>query len=135
MGYKTDSDWLDVTEKGNAERIAKGSPGGHRGIGAAFAPSAPLRREYVRLYRANQDGSLTDAQWLAYRKKFLAEMRESYRRHRAAWDELLKLDRVVLLCFCTDHTRCHRRILAEDVLPKLGAHYVTELNWKTGDPA
>ena len=39
---------------------------------------------------------------------------------RAAWDALLARPAVVLVCYCTDPARCHRRVLAE-LLAKLGA--------------
>src|SRR5690606_2754854 len=118
----------DVSKYGKHQRIAKGEPGGHHGIGSAFAPSSRLLGDFLRLKSGS--GVLTDLEWARYSARFLAEMRASYRRNRPAWDELLRLDRVVLLCFCTDSAHCHRRILAEDVLPKLGATYAGELDWR-----
>lgn len=44
-----------------------------------------------------------------------------------AWRALLARPRVVLACYCADPERCHRTILARDILPKLGATYRGEL--------
>jgi len=107
MGIR-DPDYLDITRTGNERR---GEPGGHRGIGMAFAPSGSI------LWPAKR-GELTDAQ---YRVLYTAEMRDSYRRNRAAWDTLLGWERVALLCFCHERERCHRGILA-GILARLGAY-------------
>lgn len=64
-----------------------------------------------------------DAAWLVYVAGYTAEMRESYRRDRAAWNALLAREVVTLCCYCTDTARCHRTLLARDILPKLGATY------------
>lgn len=65
--------------------------------------------------------------WALYSAAYLAEMRESYRTQRAAWDALLARERVVLVCYCTDAERCHRTPLARDILPRLGAQYAGEV--------
>lgn len=67
------------------------------------------------------------AAWERYRPAYIAEMRRSYRNDRSIWDWLLSLDRVVLCCFCTNAHYCHRRILREEILPKLGAVDAGEL--------
>jgi len=92
---------LDVTRKGN-------SP---------FAPSWTLLNETKA--RVKREG-VTEAGWTWYRKRYVVEMRRSWRHHRAAWDELLSRlgpegapGRVVLCCYCTDYLRCHRSVLAE----------------------
>jgi uncharacterized protein YeaO (DUF488 family) len=56
-----------------------------------------------------------------YQVRYLAEMRRSYRTQRAAWDALLAREAVTLVCYCVDAARCHRRLLAAVILPKLGA--------------
>lgn len=61
--------------------------------------------------------------WATYQRAYLAEMRTSYRANRAAWDALLARPIVTLCCYCTDPERCHRTLLARDILPKLGATY------------
>lgn len=59
--------------------------------------------------------------WAAYEPAFLAEMRQSFRENRADWDALLARRRVVLVCYCPTRERCHRGLLAERILPALGA--------------
>jgi uncharacterized protein YeaO (DUF488 family) len=114
-------EYLDITRAG-AERSQE--PGGHRGMGAAFAPSRPLLNTYLHLAKR---GALTDRNWLDYATRYLDEMRVSYKSNRAAWDKLLSLQCVTLCCACRDGSRCHRRLLAEDVLKKMGATYMGEL--------
>lgn len=58
--------------------------------------------------------------WQLYSAAYLAEMRESYRTQRAAWDALLARSKITLCCYCTDPARCHRTLLA-GILAKLGA--------------
>jgi len=58
--------------------------------------------------------------WLAYRSRYEEAMRISYKERRQVWDRLLARERVVLVCYCTDPERCHRRVLA-NILAKLGA--------------
>lgn len=106
MGYRG-PDWLDVTLGGNRRRP---EPGGHRGVGLAFAPS----RELLESGRAGRVSSSR------YAELYTAEMRASYREHRSAWDTVLSWERVVLLCFCTDAARCHRSVLA-GIFGRLGA--------------
>jgi hypothetical protein len=60
------------------------------------------------------------AAWERYVPAYTAEMRESYRANRPAWDALLGRERAVLVCYCTDPARCHRALLA-GILGKLGA--------------
>lgn len=65
-------------------------------------------------------GTLTDEDWRVYSEQYTAQMRTSYRDQRAAWDALLAREHVVLVCYCADAERCHRRVLA-GILAKLGA--------------
>lgn len=133
MGVR-DPDWLDITRKGNDERMRKarcsGERGvelwGHRGVGDIFAPSGQLLRTYLNVrYRS---GRLTDGEWSTYRERYLQEMRTSYMTNRDQWDEVLGWNRVVLLCFCRDPEHCHRTVLARDVLARLGANILGELS-------
>jgi hypothetical protein len=58
----------------------------------------------------------------AYRAYYLHLMRASYRQHPEAWANLLARDEVTLLCYCASTVSfCHRRILAHEILPELGA--------------
>lgn len=86
-------------------------------VGRAFAPPWSLVGPLVAKRRA---GTLTDADWAEYEKRYVTLMRSSYMLRRPAWEDLLSRERVVLVCYCTDKTQCHRRILAE-ILGKLGA--------------
>lgn len=133
-----DPDRLDVTRK-------SGGPEGH-----PFAPSWKIlgpvlsaRREAGRAREVadrlppvagadiarvqRRAGDLERRAWCDYIPRFLDEMRESQRRHPDVWRRLLVRDRVVLACYCTDPERCHRTLLALDVLPALGALYCGEL--------
>lgn len=122
MGYRG-ADWLDITRKGARERP---EPGGHRGMGAAFAPSQKLLSEFLRKRESRPEGE-TDREWLDYVELYTDEMRKSYVASRASWDRLLALESVVLLCYCTESARCHRSVLGREILPKLGAKYMGEL--------
>lgn len=122
MGFKGD-DWLDITRKGANDRT---EAGGHRGIGAAFAPSQRLLNEFLKRRQSRPEGE-TDEEWLEYCRCYTEEMRQSYRNRRDAWSKLLTFDRVVLLCFCAEASRCHRVVLARDILQKMGARYMGEL--------
>lgn len=61
--------------------------------------------------------------WERYVVGYFDEMRASFRAHRAAWDALLARSEATLVCYCTDPERCHRTLLARDILPRLGASY------------
>jgi uncharacterized protein YeaO (DUF488 family) len=87
----------------------------------AFAPKWPM-------VNGLRNGRLS---WPDYRKQYTILMRESYRFHRVAWEQLLERRRVVLVCYCTDVARCHRLVLAE-ILVKLGARYLGENAWFGG---
>ena len=104
---------LDVTRKSGGER------------GHPFAPSWELLEPFLASRKAGNP--LTDDDWERYVKAYTAEMRASYRDNRAAWDALLLLPSVILTCYCNKHERCHRTILARDILPKLGAEYCGEV--------
>lgn len=95
-------DRLDVTRK-------SGDP--------TFAPSWGILRPMIDARR--QGGNWTWL-WPRYVEQYTAEMRQSYRANRAAWDALLARAEVTLCCYCTDALHCHRTVLAE-ILGKLGA--------------
>lgn len=84
---------------------------------ARFTESAAEMRHAADVVR--------DATWALYSAAYTAEMRESYRAHRPAWDALLARAEVTLCCYCVDPARCHRTLLA-GILAKLGAHVVGE---------
>jgi uncharacterized protein YeaO (DUF488 family) len=124
MGYKADSDWLDIALQSNMRRVEKDEPNGHRGVGFWFCPSPDI---LYPLLSKRKHGTFTDQDWLQYVKDYTAEMRASYRKARPAWDTLLSWERVVLLCMCVEAARCHRTILGQWILPKLGAEYRGEI--------
>ena len=112
-GYKG-PDALDVT---------RGSGGAY---GGAFAPSRPLLDEANRRKKqAKSNPEKLEEAWAWYAPLYQAEMRGSYRTHRAAWDRLLARAEVTLCCYCGTAQRCHRRLLAE-ILVKCGADYLGE---------
>lgn len=91
---------------------------------AILRPAIAARREAQAWVKAGNEGvgvSIECAAWDVYEPAYLAEMRTSYVRHRARWDALLQRERVVLLCFCPMRIHCHRGLLAERILPALGA--------------
>ena len=53
-------------------------------------------------------------------------MQQCYEDYKDGWERLLEADWVVLVCYCTPHTFCHRYLLAE-YLVKLGAEYKGEI--------
>jgi hypothetical protein len=107
--------------------------------GAPFAPSWEILRPALaartqaltliaeakrepqhRIFHEGRALEIEDAAWAVYQPAYRLEMRTSYKANRAAWDQLLARRRVVLVCYCTDEKRCHRRLLA-GYLAKLGA--------------
>lgn len=106
-----DPDRFDISRKSATE-------------GLFLAPSWALLSPFLQA-RWNQP--ITKTIWQAYAVEFRAEMRQSYRQHRAQWDALLARERVVLTCFCTNPEQCHRAILRRDILPALGAIDAGEL--------
>jgi uncharacterized protein YeaO (DUF488 family) len=101
----TGEDRLDVTRKSGGKD------------GTPFAPSWAILAPALEARRTGADMVAT---WERYVHAFMKEMRSSYRRDRASWDALVKRERVVLVCYCTDAERCHRRLLRAVILPKLG---------------
>jgi hypothetical protein len=95
---------LDITVKGNDP------------IGKHFAPTWKMVMEHKNEH--------DDAKYIkAYHEKML----HSYKTRKNVWDELLKKEYIVLVCFCNSNAFCHRFLLA-DYLTQLGAHYHGEIN-------
>jgi hypothetical protein len=128
-------DRLDVTRAAVESAVRDDAPVPE---GAVFAPSRaildPAKRaeRYAEAHRNR--GQHADAQriedqaWAIYEPLYVAEMRASYRAHRAAWDALLACDEKTLCCFCSiapERPRCHRILLA-GILAKLGARCAGE---------
>lgn len=91
-------------------------------VGVVFAPSWAILGPALAARRA---GRIEEA-WPGYVEAYTREMRASFRVHRATWDEIVDRRRVVLVCACTDSTRCHR-VLAARFLDAHGAEYCGEL--------
>lgn len=102
------ADRLDVTRKSGT---------------TVFAPTWRILNDALAARRraaAEHRPEIEGLAWEAYVPKYVDEMRESYREHRAAWNDLLARETVTLVCYCVDAERCHRRLLA-GILVKLGA--------------
>jgi uncharacterized protein YeaO (DUF488 family) len=62
----------------------------------------------------------------SYIKRYTQLMRNSYKKNKDKWHNLLNRDRVTLVCFCRKGSFCHRLLLAK-ILVKLGADYCGEI--------
>jgi len=121
-----DSDILIISKSHNQKVVADGWPGGHRGIGLYFSPDGQLQK--LRMQRCGfKLEHETDAQWRKYFDDYVLQMRQSYRKNRQAWDTLLSWGRVVIVSRELEPPRSPRTVLAQFILPKLGASYAGEL--------
>lgn len=98
-----DKDAFNITRKSGAKE---------------FAPSWAILQQMLEIRRSGRVA--TEDEWRWYVAEYLKEMGCSHHRHRAVWDALLARDRVVLVCYCTNVDRCHRKVLAR-ILESLGA--------------
>jgi len=103
------ADGLDVTMKSGA------------GIGVLLAPTKAI----VYGYKAGQGDQrkykpLNEAQ---YTEQYLELLRERFIENDEAFHQLVQRESITLQCYCGKGEFCHRRILAEYVLPKLAAYY------------
>lgn len=131
-----DRDRLDISHGG----LWRAKNAGRPFPGAPWAPSreilAPALQAREVATKARLAGRVEEAElveasaWEVYVPAYEAEMRQSYRIHRGAWDRLLARERVVGVCFCAEKgygtLRCHRRLLAA-ILAKCGAEDMGEL--------
>lgn len=91
--------------------------------GSVFAPSETAWKPWVALARAvalKDHQNLRREAFRLFEAAYLAEMRVSNQRHKAAWKELLRRPRVVIVCGCPWPDLCHRATLAT-ILTRLGA--------------
>jgi uncharacterized protein YeaO (DUF488 family) len=115
------ADGLDVTMKSGA------------GSGGLLAPTKAM----VYGYKAGQGDqrfagkykSLSEAE---YTEQYLALLRERFINNDEVFHELVQRESITLQCYCGRGKFCHRRILAEYVLPKLAAYYGIEYHY-TGE--
>lgn len=121
-----DPDILIISRKFNDKAALDGVPGGHREVGIHFCPSKRIQAARYRRCRfiiANE----TPDEWEQYAQDYISEMRESYRRTRKVWNEVLQWERVVIVSRDDDAVRSPRTLLAQVILPTLGAKYMGEL--------
>jgi len=59
--------------------------------------------------------------WEQYTDQYLALLRQRYAKDKKPFLDILKRERVILTCYCTDHTHCHRS-LAMQVLQKIAVY-------------
>jgi hypothetical protein len=133
-------DAFDITRKSGGE------------AGEPFAPSRSLldqalsaRDQADRLRKLAEDlfagttedrrlalGQANDLEcrtWRTYVPSFVEEMRTSLRVNEKAWRKLLCANgRIVLLCYCDSHLRCHRGLLIE-LLFRAARKFRREVVW------
>lgn len=97
---------------------------GHRGIGYVFCPSRALRDLYRSRVDAGQD---SDKFWKDCCERYIAAMRQRYSQKRNAFVELLSWEHVVLIGEEAEARRCFSSVLVYDVLVKMGAQYMGEI--------
>jgi hypothetical protein len=95
---------LDITVKGKDS------------IGVIFAPTWAM-------VNGIKTGEIN---WEQYKDLYHRMMFRSYADNRETWEEVMSREAVVLVCFCADHTACHRSLLAS-IFAWLGHDYVGEL--------
>lgn len=95
---------LDITVKGKDP------------FGKYFAPT-------WKMVIKSKKGLMTQEE---YTQEYYSLMRKSYITYPHIWKRLLCMKKIVLVCFCSPNTFCHRLILAE-ILQKLGAVYKGEI--------
>jgi hypothetical protein len=109
--------------------VTRASATGH---GLAFAPSWAAVQRVLNVRASARYAAPDDAAamllraWEEYVPVFTEEMRESYRTRRASWEWLLAREAVTLVCFCTEVSQCHRTLLGQVILPRLGAVFCGE---------
>lgn len=122
----TSPDKLSISRSENKELVKAGKVGGHRGVGDYLAPSAGLQARRYKRCRFLLENE-TEEEWLSFVDDYVKELRESYKRHRLAWEAVLSWERVIIGCNSDQPQRAPRVVLGRDVLVKLGASYGGEL--------
>ena len=111
------ADGLDVTMKSGA------------GIGKLLAPTKAMVFGYksgTGDQRFAKYKPLSDAE---YTEQYLELLRERFINNDETFHQLVQRKSVTLQCYCGKGKFCHRRILAEYVLPKLAAYYGIEYQY------
>jgi uncharacterized protein YeaO (DUF488 family) len=69
-----------------------------------------------------------------FQEQYFDQLEASFIQHQYTWDEMLELERIVLVCSCNgEGTVCHRHVLIE-FLKQFGAHYQGKLKAQTRKP-
>lgn len=76
------------------------------------------------LVMAYKSGQITEDE---YADAYRLQMEISRRTHPKDWEELLRQEHTVLVCFCRAGAFCHRVLLAK-MLEELGAEYCGEVD-------
>lgn len=101
--------------------------GSAQGLGLHFAPSRELLNEGQRRKNAaKSDEAQLAAAWDWYAPRYLDEMRALWARDRDPFHQLFLKGEVTLCCYCGTFSRCHRTLLAVQVLVPLGAEFYGE---------
>lgn len=99
---------LDISVKGNDE------------LGKHFAPTWEMLKEY-------KSGLVSaDVAEHVYTQKYFALLTKRMQDNFEPFEELLKMEYVVFVCFCAADTFCHRKLLVF-FLQQLGAEYGGEI--------
>ena len=97
-------------------------------VGVVFAPSWDILRPALALREISRETRnatgladriglaerIENTMWELYASAYRAEMRLSYREHRATWDAVLaRRGTLALVCFCVESDHCHRTLAAK----------------------
>ena len=67
-----------------------------------------------------------------FKEQYFDQLETSFIQHQYTWDEMLELERIVLVCSCNASGKsCHRHVLIE-FLAQFGAKYQGKLKTQTG---
>jgi hypothetical protein len=70
-----------------------------------------------------------------FKEQYFDQLEDSFVQHQYTWDEMLELERIVLVCSCNAAGKaCHRYVLIE-FLKQFGANYAGKLKGKIGGAA
>jgi uncharacterized protein YeaO (DUF488 family) len=111
------ADGLDVTMKSGAD------------VGVLLAPTKAMVYGYKAGTGDQRFAKYKPLIEAEYTEQYLELLRERFSANREAFHQLVQRESITLQCYCGRDKFCHRRILAEYVLPKLAAYYGIEYNY------
>ena len=88
-------------------------------IKSASTPEGKALAPTWQMVMDSKQGRIT---WEQYTEQYHALLRKRYAQDKTPFLSILKRNRVVLTCYCTDSTHCHRH-LAMIVLQKIAVHH------------